>query len=259
MPARHPRRATARRTATAGATAVAALIGAAALTPGVAAASDSPEAAYLSAINDERQAHGLPRLVARHALNVVADAWAAHMAATGTLAHNPQLAGSVSNWQSLGENVGVGPDIHALDVAFWNSPEHRANILDPSYKDVGVGAVQSQGTIWITIDFRDPMNPEPLPTSAHRSGTSTHRGSATPQRHVQRHQRRHAHQARHQHRTLRYGSTGHDVARVQRRLGVAADGIFGPITQAAVRRFQRHHDHRATGVVGPRTWRALGV
>jgi peptidoglycan hydrolase-like protein with peptidoglycan-binding domain len=93
-----------------------------------------------------------------------------------------------------------------------------------------------------------------------RAGTSTHRGSATHRRQVQQHHhRRSAHHATHQHRTLRYGSTGHDVARVQRRLGVAADGIFGPITQAAVRRFQRHHDHRATGVVGPRTWRALGV
>jgi uncharacterized protein YkwD len=264
MPARHPRqprRAAVRRTAAAGATAVASIIGAAALPPGTAVAADNPETAYLHAINAERQSHGLAPLVPRHSLNVVADAWAAHMATSGTLAHNPNLASSVSNWQSVGENVGMGPDVASLDNAFWNSSAHRANILDPSYQDVGIGAVQSQGVIWITVDFRDPLHPVQHSAArshrsrsthharpAHRSGTSAHASNRTHRR---------AQRQQHQHRTLRYGSVGRDVAQVQRRLGVAADGIFGPITQAAVRRFQRHHDHRPTGVVGPRTWRAL--
>jgi peptidoglycan hydrolase-like protein with peptidoglycan-binding domain len=49
------------------------------------------------------------------------------------------------------------------------------------------------------------------------------------------------------------------VALVQRKLHVAADGIFGPRTKRAVVRFQRAHHLAATGVVGAATWRALHV
>jgi hypothetical protein len=56
---------------------------------------------------------------------------------------------------------------------------------------------------------------------------------------------------------LKRGSEGPRVAQVQRWLGVAADGIFGPGTRRAVKRFQRGHGLTADGIVGPVTWRAL--
>lgn len=54
-------------------------------------------------------------------------------------------------------------------------------------------------------------------------------------------------------------SRGSSVKLLQRRLGIAADGVFGPGTARAVRSYQRAHGLTADGVVGPGTWAALGV
>ncbi len=57
--------------------------------------------------------------------------------------------------------------------------------------------------------------------------------------------------------TVRKGDRGRAVRRVQRRLGLSADGVFGPQTARAVRRFQRRRGLTADGIVGPLTRRAL--
>jgi Meckel syndrome type 1 protein len=56
---------------------------------------------------------------------------------------------------------------------------------------------------------------------------------------------------------LSYGDTGDAVAAVQHELGVVEDGIFGPITEDAVKSWQRGQGLAATGVVDARTWAGL--
>ncbi len=70
---------------------------------------------------------------------------------------------------------------------------------------------------------------------------------------------RHPELTRYQGITLRFGAHRPAVAALQRRLGIPADGRFGPQTRAAVKRFQRRSHLPVTGVVGRRTWRALGA
>jgi cell wall-associated NlpC family hydrolase len=50
-----------------------------------------------------------------------------------------------------------------------------------------------------------------------------------------------------------------EVRRLQRRLGIPADGVFGRQTKRAVRRFQRRRGLVADGIVGPVTREALGL
>ena len=57
--------------------------------------------------------------------------------------------------------------------------------------------------------------------------------------------------------TLRRGMTGDLTRQVQAKLGLTADGVFGPRTEAALRAFQRERGLVPDGIVGPRTWRAL--
>lgn len=58
---------------------------------------------------------------------------------------------------------------------------------------------------------------------------------------------------------LRKGDRGNSVRELQTRLGIAADGAFGPATHAAVIAFQSAHGLVADGLVGPKTWEALGI
>lgn len=59
--------------------------------------------------------------------------------------------------------------------------------------------------------------------------------------------------------TLRQGSRGAEVKALQQRLGISADGIFGPKTAAAVAAFQGKAGLATDSIVGPKTWAALNA
>jgi len=61
-------------------------------------------------------------------------------------------------WQAAGENIAIYGTVQGAASAFMDEPRfqhnHRGNILNPSYTDVGIGIVHgSDGSLYITEDF----------------------------------------------------------------------------------------------------------
>lgn len=61
-------------------------------------------------------------------------------------------------WQAVGENIAIYEKVSSAQAAFMNEPRfahnHRSNILDPKYTDVGVGIVEApDGRYYITQEF----------------------------------------------------------------------------------------------------------
>ncbi len=56
---------------------------------------------------------------------------------------------------------------------------------------------------------------------------------------------------------LKIGSKGEDVKKLQQKLGLSADGAFGPGTEKAVKKWQIDNDLAADGIVGEGTWNKM--
>lgn len=57
--------------------------------------------------------------------------------------------------------------------------------------------------------------------------------------------------------TIKQGSRGGDVKLLQKYMGVSQDGIWGPKTTEAVKKWQTEHGLVADGIIGPKTWMKL--
>jgi uncharacterized protein YkwD len=112
------------------------------------------EAAILCLVNAERATAGLVPVERAGALEVSAQRHAADMVARRYFAHVSPAGGTVDKrarragyltapcW-ALGENLGWAPpavaSADALVAAWMASPKHRAVILDPEFRDIGIG------------------------------------------------------------------------------------------------------------------------
>ena len=92
-------------------------------------------------MNASRAENGLPALSENSTLDQKADAWAARLRDECNIFHSTLSDGAPPEWRKLGENVGRGGNIDQVQVAYMNSPGHRANILDGSFTQMGAGAV----------------------------------------------------------------------------------------------------------------------
>ncbi|MBX5447846.1 MAG: CAP domain-containing protein [Acidothermus cellulolyticus] len=144
----------------------------------LAATSRADSAGTLVTLIEQARANAnLPPLAVRSDLTAAAQAQANRMAASHTLYHTPNLGSVICCWQKIGENVGEGGSVVVVHQMFMSSAPHRANILDPAFRQVGIGvAADGSGTLWISEIFRAPLgapaNPPPTSHPSSRPVTS---------------------------------------------------------------------------------------
>ncbi len=113
-------------------------------------------------LNQDRAANGLPALKANSQLTQLARNYAQDMIRRGFFSHyNPEgqspfdrMRQAGISYNYAGENLAVNSGIAAAEVAFMNSSGHRANILSPSFTEVGVGVARNaNGQVYVVQEF----------------------------------------------------------------------------------------------------------
>ncbi|HET8931362.1 MAG TPA: CAP domain-containing protein [Acidimicrobiales bacterium] len=103
-----------------------------------------------------RAVNGVHQLADYGPADTKAQNWANHLASIGTIRHSSLTSGYRSGtWCRLGENVGMGPSLLAINNAFMNSPSHRANMLSSLYDHMGTGVAKRGNTYYVVHEFVD--------------------------------------------------------------------------------------------------------
>ncbi|MDX6329215.1 MAG: hypothetical protein QOI83_1598, partial [Streptomycetaceae bacterium] len=114
-------------------------------------------------VNSARSRAGCPNLTVDAKLTAAAQDHSKDMADYDNMSHtgsdgsspDDRITGAGYGWSSYGENIAYGYATPESVMAVWMaSPGHRRNILDCSFKEIGVGLAQP-GSYW-TQDFGTP-------------------------------------------------------------------------------------------------------
>ncbi|WP_328899060.1 sigma-70 family RNA polymerase sigma factor [Streptomyces sp. NBC_00441] len=120
----------------------------------------------LALVNTERAKEGCSPVTGDDELTTAAQRHSEDMAAHDYFSHTSQdgsgpgerITAAGYRWSTYGENIAKGQRTPADVMNSWmNSPGHRANILNCSFKELGVGIQDSPGGIVWTQDFGAEM------------------------------------------------------------------------------------------------------
>ena len=143
-----------------------------------------PSGIGVALFNRERAAAGLPPLTESPALNQIANTRARQLVTDGLKHVRPgsqefaatqllRQSGIAFTWD--GENIywQGGPPfddaVNAAEAWWMTSPEHRANILGPHFRQVGIGTAIDGGKMYIAAVFADSAA-APTPTLPRQRG-----------------------------------------------------------------------------------------
>jgi uncharacterized protein YkwD len=125
----------------------------------------------LGLVNKEREKHGLPLLRSSPDLSRLARQHSQDMAGLQKLSHSSSSGKSYQDrlveagfyYISIGENVAFSETFVAkfIHQPLMESPEHRKNILKPTFDQAGIGVILAENKgYYITQDFIQSLEPE---------------------------------------------------------------------------------------------------
>ena len=118
----------------------------------------------LKLLNNDRKEKGLAPLQFNPHLSKLAENYAKDMIKRDFFSHvNPEGQSPFERMQEqkivynyAGENLAFNESVYAAQQAFMHSPEHKANILNVNYTQVGIGIVEaSRGRVFVVQEFID--------------------------------------------------------------------------------------------------------
>ncbi|MFF6791798.1 CAP domain-containing protein [Streptomyces filamentosus] len=116
----------------------------------------------IALVNAERDRAGCGPLRAEARLSRAAQGHADDMAARDYYAHDDpegrdggdRISAAGYSWSAWGENIHKGPKTPERAMEDWmDSPAHRANVLNCSFRDIGVGVTLTADGPWWVQDF----------------------------------------------------------------------------------------------------------
>ncbi|GAA1797918.1 CAP domain-containing protein [Actinomadura chokoriensis] len=123
-------------------------------------ASGGTAAQVIALVNQERAKQGCRAVTSDARLTQAAQGHSADMARRGFFDHtNPdgkspgdRITATGYRWSTYGENIAKGQPTPASVMKAWmNSPGHRANILNCTFAEIGIGVVKSGGPYWTQV------------------------------------------------------------------------------------------------------------
>src|SRR3989344_1124823 len=123
---------------------------------------DVDERKLLELVNAERDKAGAPKLtvdvaivtVARkHSRDMFERRYFAHVGPDGKSPADRMQAGEV-RFSVVGENLAYAQDVTTVHQGLMDSPEHKKNILDPAFRRIGIGIINTDSFgMMVTQDF----------------------------------------------------------------------------------------------------------
>lgn len=113
-------------------------------------ASSADASTMINLVNQARSQAGLKPLSSNGPVANLAGMKAADIAKNNYFSHNSPTYGSPFDMMKkygvsylyAGENLAINQNVQSAEQALMNSPEHKANILNPNFTDIGIGIAQ---------------------------------------------------------------------------------------------------------------------
>jgi uncharacterized protein YkwD len=101
-----------------------------------------------------RAEHGLGAFTVSPTLVSIATERSRDMARAFAIWHDYDIGHRFPSGHVVGENVGRGPTVDDVFVAFMNSPEHRSNILARDFSSIGIAVTNGDdGDVYVEVLF----------------------------------------------------------------------------------------------------------